>query len=85
MIITRNQAICMLFYVDYSEENAKKCEKKIENIGDFDICYNVDPKHPVLVSRQRIRGDPLTYRTYLRSGDIPDKNSKRKRIEFRKL
>ncbi|PHZ07179.1 uncharacterized protein RHIMIDRAFT_316939 [Rhizopus microsporus ATCC 52813] len=82
MIITRNQAICMLFYVDYSVENAKKCEKKIEDLGDFEICYNVDPKQPILVSIQRIRGDPLTYRTYLHSSDIPDKSLKRKRIEF---
>ncbi|KAI8326788.1 hypothetical protein BD560DRAFT_361671, partial [Blakeslea trispora] len=82
MIITRNQAICMLFYVDYSEENAMKCEKRIKDLGDFEICYNVDPKQPVLVSKQRIRGDPLTYRTYLRSSDIPDESSKRKRIEF---
>ncbi|KAI8359134.1 hypothetical protein BD560DRAFT_334908 [Blakeslea trispora] len=44
----------MLFYVDYSEENAMKCEKRIEDLGDFEICYNVDPKQPVLVSKQRI-------------------------------
>lgn len=45
----------MFFYVDYSVENAKKCEKKIEDLGDFEICYNIDPKQPILVSRQRIR------------------------------
>ncbi|KAI8968265.1 hypothetical protein BDF20DRAFT_839387 [Mycotypha africana] len=82
MIITRNQAICMLFYVDYSEENVKKCEKKIEDLGDFEICYNADPKQPILVSKQRIRGDPFTYRTYLPSDDMPDNSLKRKRIEF---
>ncbi|KAI9017929.1 hypothetical protein CLU79DRAFT_762270 [Phycomyces nitens] len=82
MNITRNQAICMLFYVDYSVENAKKYEKKIEDLGDFEICYNVDPKQPILVSIQRIRGDPITYRTYLSSSDVPDKGSKRQRIEF---
>ncbi|KAI7860844.1 hypothetical protein BDC45DRAFT_429748 [Circinella umbellata] len=49
----------MLFYVDYSVKNAKKCEKKIEELGDFEICYNVDPKQPILVSRQRISSDPI--------------------------
>lgn len=75
----------MLFYVDYSVENAKKCEKKIEDFGDFEICYNVDPKQSILVLKQRIRDDPFTYRTYLHSGDMPDENLKRKRIEFREL
>ncbi|KAL0083941.1 hypothetical protein F4703DRAFT_1917000 [Phycomyces blakesleeanus] len=56
--------------------------RKIEDLGDFEICYNVDPKQPILVLRQRICGNLFPYRTYLHSGDIPDKSSKRKRIEF---
>lgn len=34
----------MLFYVDYSVEDATECEKKIEDLGNFEIWYNVDPK-----------------------------------------
>ncbi|GAA5809217.1 hypothetical protein MFLAVUS_002622 [Mucor flavus] len=71
-----------LIKLDEDLQNAKKCEKKIEDFGDFEICYNVDPKQSILVLKQRIRDDPFTYRTYLHSGDMPDENLKRKRIEF---
>ncbi len=61
-------------------------KKKIEHLSDFEVCYNMDPKQSILGSKQRIRGDPITYRTYyLRSCDIPEETQKRKRIEFRKL
>lgn len=78
----------MLFYVDYSVEDATECEKKLKTLAILKSATMLIPK-PILVStRKRIRGDPLTYRTYLRSSDIDipaDKSSKRKRIEFRKL
>lgn len=62
--ITREQALCMLFYVDFTENNVKKYSQMLENSGNLEICYNVDPRQPILVSSARIREDPLTYRKY---------------------
>lgn len=78
----------MFFYVDYTDENVANYRKKIEEFEDVDICYNVDERQPVLVSKQRIRGDPITYRKYLESIDTSldqARNIKRRRNELRKL
>lgn len=64
MEISRNQAICMLFYVDYNKENLEKCKKKMENFGNIEICYNIKPTEPVLVSIERIRENPQAYHLY---------------------
>ncbi|KAG1076605.1 hypothetical protein G6F42_025416 [Rhizopus arrhizus] len=69
MNVTKNQAICMFFYVDYTDENVTNYKKKIDEFEDVEICYNVDERQPILVSKQRIRGDPITYRKYLESID----------------
>jgi hypothetical protein len=37
MNITRDQAICMFFYVEHSEENVKKYKKKIEDFEEVEI------------------------------------------------
>jgi hypothetical protein len=64
--ISRDQALCMLFYVEFTEENLTKYKKKLEDFGEIEICYNVDPKQPILVSKARILGDPFTYRKYIK-------------------
>lgn len=43
MEISKGLAICMFFYVDYNEENVNKYEKVINNLGDVEIYYNIDP------------------------------------------
>lgn len=58
MEISKDLTICMFFYVDYNEENAKKYEKLINSFGDVEICYNIDPKQPVLVTLSRIHKSP---------------------------
>jgi hypothetical protein len=64
MKISRNQAICMLFYVDYTEENLEKCKRKMKNLGNVEVCYNIKPTEPVLVSIERIREMPQSYHLY---------------------
>ncbi|KAI9355488.1 hypothetical protein BD770DRAFT_323925 [Pilaira anomala] len=54
----------MLFYVDYTDENVKKCKKKLENFGNIEVCYNINPTDPVLVSIERIREKPQSYHLY---------------------
>jgi hypothetical protein len=39
--------------------------KKIEEFGSFDVCYENDPKRPVLVHLSVIRNDPTTFKRYL--------------------
>ncbi|KAL1929731.1 hypothetical protein VTP01DRAFT_1869 [Rhizomucor pusillus] len=70
MNITRDQAICMFFYVDFTEENVKRCKKKLEELGEAEICWNTDPRQPIVVSLARIREDPFTYRRYETSDPI---------------
>ncbi|KAG2229684.1 hypothetical protein INT48_007783 [Thamnidium elegans] len=65
MNITRDQAICRFFCEDYSKENAARLSKKIEEFGSFDVCYENDPKQPVLVHLSVIRNDPTTFKRYL--------------------
>ncbi|KAI9487111.1 MAG: hypothetical protein EXX96DRAFT_551861 [Benjaminiella poitrasii] len=61
-MLTKNQAICMFFYVDYTEENVKIYKKKIEEFEDSELCWNIREGEPVMVMKNRIRGDPLNYR-----------------------
>jgi hypothetical protein len=63
-ILTRDRAICMFFYVEFNEENVKKCKEKLEEIDQAEMCWNVDPRQPILVSKARICEDPFTYRKY---------------------
>ncbi|KAG0806776.1 hypothetical protein G6F16_010999 [Rhizopus arrhizus] len=65
MNITRDQAICRFFCEDYSKENAARLSKKIEELGTFDVCYENDPKRPVLVHLSVIRNDPTTFKRCL--------------------
>lgn len=84
MNTTRNQAICMFYYVNFTPENVEIYKRKLEE-SELEICYNTTPNQPVLVAKQRILGDPLTYRKYL--DVVPDKkvNQKRKKCDLRKL
>lgn len=87
MNITREQALCMYIYVEYTDENAKKCKERIEKWGDVEICYNTYPNEPVVVSNTRIVGDPFTYRKYRTSQDpslVEEGTRKRKRYELSK-
>jgi hypothetical protein len=64
MKITEEQAICMFFYVDYTIENAEKYKKEIESFGEVVLCYNTDPKQPILTTLTRIRENPFSYHLY---------------------
>lgn len=52
----------MVFYVDYTEESVKIYRKKNQ---DSEICWNNREQEPILVTKSRIRDDPLTYQKYL--------------------
>lgn len=41
MNITRDQALCMYFDEEYTDDNVKKCKERIEKWGggNVEICY----------------------------------------------
>ncbi|KAI7851506.1 hypothetical protein BDC45DRAFT_445417 [Circinella umbellata] len=54
----------MFFYVEYTESNVMKYKKVLKDYGDVEICYNTDPKQPILVTTRRIHECPHSYRLY---------------------
>ncbi|KAI8973791.1 hypothetical protein BDF20DRAFT_823931 [Mycotypha africana] len=63
--ITRQQALCMFFIKEYTEENVKKLEKKLEEIEDVEICYIDDPTEPVLINKVKIIQNPFRFQSYI--------------------
>lgn len=64
MEISRDQAICMFFYVEHTKENVKKYKTLIEDFDNIEICYNIKPTQPILVSLNRIYEDPQSFHLY---------------------
>ena len=62
MNIAREQAICMFFSGEYNEENVARLSKKIDDFGSFDVCYETDPRKPVLLLLARIHSEPFISR-----------------------
>ncbi|KAI8339787.1 hypothetical protein EDC96DRAFT_427679, partial [Choanephora cucurbitarum] len=62
--ITREKAICIFFYQDYTEFNVEKLLKKLENFEDVDICYDENPFKRILLSNKRIDSNPQKYKKY---------------------
>jgi hypothetical protein len=87
MNITRDAALCMYFYEEYTDDNVKKCKELIEKWGNVEICYNTSPKEPIVVLKHRIIGDPYTYRKYRESQELSlvEEVRKRKRYELSTL
>ncbi|KAL0096133.1 hypothetical protein J3Q64DRAFT_1630467 [Phycomyces blakesleeanus] len=54
----------MFFYVDYNVENVKKYEEVINNLGNVEICYNIDPKQHVIVTLSSIHESRYLYYLY---------------------
>lgn len=57
------------FVGSYVKSTAMKmreyCQRKIEEFGSFDVCYENDPRRPVLVHLGAIHNDPVTFKHYL--------------------
>lgn len=51
MNIIRIQASCMFFCEDHCEENV--------DFGPFDVCYQTNPRQPILVQKSVIPNDLL--------------------------
>ncbi|SAL99560.1 hypothetical protein [Absidia glauca] len=91
--ISRQQALCISFLYEYTDQNVVKAEMNLENMGgNLDVCYLTDPTIPVLVLKERINGSPFTFRRYVSTkkvdanplGDLPLLNTLNQRIETTK-
>ena len=82
--ITRDMALCMFYYLEFTPANIEICKKRLKEAA-CEICYNVTPNQPVLVSHQRILWDPLTYHRYLDVLPVEEAGQKRKRLELHKF
>ncbi|KAI8047338.1 hypothetical protein BDF21DRAFT_405128 [Thamnidium elegans] len=57
--ITKEQALCMLFYKPYTEENVKTLMKKLEALEGFELCYTYNmPTKPIIVYFKAIAAKP---------------------------
>ncbi|KAF1796283.1 hypothetical protein FB192DRAFT_1406141 [Mucor lusitanicus] len=53
------------FHVDYAKENVKKkYNNRLKDFGNVEICYNIEPNQPILVSIEQFRNDPESYHLY---------------------
>ncbi|KAI9281015.1 hypothetical protein BY458DRAFT_430188 [Sporodiniella umbellata] len=65
MNITEDQALCMFFSVEYTEENINLLTKRVESYDELALCYETDPLNPVLVTKSRMFASPFTFKRYL--------------------
>ncbi|ORX47506.1 hypothetical protein DM01DRAFT_1339136 [Hesseltinella vesiculosa] len=63
-MISRDQAICLLFCEEYNEGNAARLRKRIEDMKDFEICYENDPQDPVLIHLRLWHAKAFKYKRY---------------------
>lgn len=63
MDITREKAICKLYCEEYSEENANRLLKIIDN-NELDICYQTNPLKAALAPISRTFAEPHMYKRY---------------------
>lgn len=64
MEASKDQVIYVFFYVEFTEENAMKYKKVVEDYGVVGICYNIDARQPILVAKRKIRECPHLYCLY---------------------
>jgi hypothetical protein len=54
----------MFYCKEYSDENAARLVKSIEETKELDVCYENNPLIPVLVPLFRILAEPHIYKRY---------------------
>lgn len=62
--ISREQAICIFYCKEFNEENVRSLLKKINKLEELELCYDDDPKYPLLVTRVRINAEHSKYKKY---------------------
>lgn len=65
MNVSRDYALCVLFGLEFTDNNVITARNKLESYGDLEICYVSSERSPTLVPKERINYDPFTYKKYL--------------------
>ncbi|KAI8092347.1 uncharacterized protein B0P05DRAFT_525884 [Gilbertella persicaria] len=68
-IITREQALCLLFCKEYNEDNIKMALEKVSLYEDLEICHAGDPLQPMLLPHVRIHSNPFGFKKYSSEAD----------------
>ena len=63
--ITRSQALCLIFCMEDNEQNRQALIQRLNDMKDIEICYEKDPRRPVLIPRQWMFAHALDYHQYM--------------------
>lgn len=62
--ISREQAICIVYCKEFNDENVRWLLKKIDKLEELELCYDDDPKHPLLVTCVRVNAEHSKCKKY---------------------
>ncbi|KAI7850538.1 hypothetical protein BDC45DRAFT_517866 [Circinella umbellata] len=51
MNVTKEQALCMFYCEEHTNDNVIRLKKRLEGMKDFELCYQDEPTHPVIVTK----------------------------------
>ncbi|KAI9467468.1 hypothetical protein BDB00DRAFT_777707 [Zychaea mexicana] len=71
--ITKEQALCMIFYVEFNPTNMENLKDRIKNMTDIDICYETDSLHPFLLPLVKMYSEPYHYKKYTKTFETLEK------------
>lgn len=49
-MITRNEALCFIYILDFTPSNIRVCKEALED-ANMEICFTTDPRFPVLLPK----------------------------------
>lgn len=74
-MISKEEASCIFFRKEYSEENSMSCIGKIERMEDAELCYFTNPRRPTVQSEVTIYGNLEEFHTYLTEEELKQKHA----------
>ena len=83
--ITRTHALCTMFCVEYNDNNCAKLDEALNNMGDFDVCYDNDPLRPFILPLVKIYSKPSVYKRYIAEKAPTDQTNEEEPIRLSKF
>ncbi|KAF7720561.1 hypothetical protein EC973_007491 [Apophysomyces ossiformis] len=77
-IVSRNNALCIFYNEEFTDEAAKRLAVKLDSLRELDICYTEDATKPMLQTKLKINGNPFYYHRYV--NDHPEPNAPLNRV-----
>ncbi|KAI8980861.1 hypothetical protein BDB01DRAFT_188594 [Pilobolus umbonatus] len=69
-MIPKEEASCIFYCKEYTEDNAKVCLLNLEKSPDVILCYIHNPNDPLLICSRRVFGSPHLYKLYKSKKEI---------------